>query len=208
MSIRRRCGSSSTTSILPIVWPLSEGLVRGVCRYLNGKAYPLRFVDSQYDIAAVRARDVARDRETESVAALLGGKQRLENARHNFSGDRSSRIDYVDSDGPISVHLSVELHQINSMTCIDCVQHQVQERLMHLSCIELPLKIAVDRHIDRYAFIGCVRARDRRDIVQRVGEVCPRDLHGTRTRVNQEVGGEPLESHGFFRRYREHFFAF
>src|ERR1039458_8516636 len=80
MSIRRKCGSSSTMSILPIVWPLSQRLAREVCRYLNGKAYPPRFVESQHDIAAMRARDVARDRETESVAALLGSKQWLENA--------------------------------------------------------------------------------------------------------------------------------
>src|ERR1039458_8877720 len=197
MSIRRKCGSSSTMSILPIVWPLSQRLAREVCRYLNGKAYPPRFVESQHDIAAMRARDVARDRETESVAALLGSKQWLENARHNFSGDGSSRIDYVDSDGAVSVHLRVELHQIPSMTCVDCVQHQVQERLMHLVCIELSLKVAGDGHIDHYSFVGRMRARDGSDVVQCVGEVCPRDLHGTRTRVNQEVGGKPFQPHGF-----------
>src|SRR5208283_3489703 len=108
MSIRRKCGSSSTTSILPILWPLSERLAREVCRYLDGKAYPPRFVDSQCDIAAVSERDIASDRETESVAALFRSKQWLENARHNFSGNRSSRVNHVDSDGAMPVHLSIE----------------------------------------------------------------------------------------------------
>ena len=66
-------------------------------RYLNRKTYPTRFVDSQYDIAVVRACDIARDREPKSVTALLGSKQRLENARHNAVGDRSLRINYVDT---------------------------------------------------------------------------------------------------------------
>ena len=73
----------------------------------------------------MRSCDIARDRETESVAALLGSKQWLENARHNFSGDRSSRINYVDSDRAISVRLSVEFHQVAAIACIDRVQHEV-----------------------------------------------------------------------------------
>src|SRR5208282_6341210 len=126
MRIRRKCGSSSATSIFPIICSLPERLAPGVCRYLNGKAYPPRFVDSQRDIAVVCACDIARDREAESVAALLGSEQWLENARHSFSRDRSSRIDDVDADRAVSVHLRVEFHQVAAIACIDCVQHQVQ----------------------------------------------------------------------------------
>ena len=93
--------------------------------YFNRKAYSPRLVDSQYDIAAVRACDIARDRESKSVAAPLGSKQRLENARHDVVGDRSLRINYVDSYPAVSVFLGIEFHQVTLMACIDCVQHQV-----------------------------------------------------------------------------------
>src|SRR5277367_420377 len=207
MRIRRKCGSSSATSILPIVRPLAERLAVGVRRYFNRKTNSPRFIDSQQDIAVVRTYDIARDRETEPVAALLGSKQRLEDAGHNLGGDRSLWINYVDSYLAVTVLLSVEFHQVTLMACIDCVQHQVQERLMHLGRIEISLEAAVDGDVDRYAFIGRMRARDGCDVVQSVGKICPRDLHWAWTGVDQEVCSEPFETHGFFRRDREHFFS-
>ncbi len=79
---------------------------------------------------------------------------------------------------------------------------------MHLVGVELALKSAVDSYVDRYAFVGCMRARDGGDVIQRVGEVNPRDLHRPRTRIDQEVGGKAFETLGFFRGDREHFFTF
>src|ERR1700735_128299 len=207
MRIRRKCGSSSATSTFPIVRHLAERLAPGVRRYLNRKTYPLRFIDSQYDIAAVRARDIACYRESKSVAALLGSKQRLENARHDFDRDRTLWINYVDSYVAVSVFLGIEFHQVTPFACIDCVQHQVQERLMHLGRIEISLEATVDGDVDSYAFVGRVRACDGCDVVQCVGEIYTRDLHWARTGVDQEVCSEPFETHGLFRRNREHFFA-
>src|SRR5579862_4679890 len=208
MSIRRKCGSSSAINIFPIIFPLSESLAPGARRYLDGKADPLRFVDSQYDIAAVCSRDVASDRKTKSVAALLGGKQWFENARHDIGRNRSGWIDHVDSDRALSVRLGVESHQVAAVACIDRVENQVQKRLMHLGRIEISLKTAVGGHIDRYAFIGRVCAGDCSDVVQRVGDVNRSDLHRARTRVDEEVGSQPLETLGFLRCDRKHFLSF
>src|SRR6202030_1798643 len=155
MSIRRKCGSSSTISIFPMTIPVRKIVC---CRYFEGKAHLLRFVDSQYDIAAVGARDISRDRQTESVAALLGGEQRLENVLYSFGRDRSGRIDHVDSDPAVAVRLSVEFHQVAAMACVDRIEHQVKQRLMHLVRVEFALETVVHRDIDRYAFIGRMRA--------------------------------------------------
>jgi hypothetical protein len=38
------------------------------------KAYQLRLVDPQYDVAAMRADDIAGDGETQPVSSLFGGK--------------------------------------------------------------------------------------------------------------------------------------
>ena len=74
--------------------------------YLNRKAHSARFIDSQQDIATVGADDIAGDRETESVAALLGGEQGLENTVHSFGGDGTLWINYIDSYPAVSVFLS------------------------------------------------------------------------------------------------------
>src|SRR5271165_35331 len=79
---------------------------------------------------------------------------------------------------------------------------------MHLGCIKLAIKVAVDGDIDRYPSTGRMRASDGCDVVQRVGEAYARDLYCAGTRVDQEIGGETLETRGFLRRDREHFLSF
>src|SRR5271163_4572527 len=112
MRIRLKCGSSSAMSIFPIVSPLAERLAPGVRWYLNRKAHSARFIDSQQDIAPVGADDITGDRETESVTALLGSEQRLENTGHSFRGDGTLWINYVDSYPAVSVFLSNQLYHI------------------------------------------------------------------------------------------------
>src|SRR3984957_18962731 len=191
-----------------MIRPLPVRVARAVCGYLDGEAHPSRFVDSQYDIRAMRACDIARDREPEPAAALLGGKQRLKDAWHNFRRYRSGWIDHVDSDRSISVGLSVEFYLVAAMACVDRIQHQVQQRLMHLVRVEFSFETAVYRDVDRYAFVGRMCASDGGDVVKSVGDVNRGDLHRARPCVDQEVGGQPLQTLGFFRGDREHLFPF
>ena len=57
------------------------------------------------------------------------------------------------------------------MACVDRVEYQVEQRLMHLVRVEFTLEAAVHRDIDRHSFIGRMGARDGSDVVQRVGEL-------------------------------------
>ena len=68
------------------------------------------------------ADDIASDRETESVAALLGSEQGLENAGHSFGRDRTLWINYIDSYPAVSVLLRNQLYHIAPIAGIDCVQ--------------------------------------------------------------------------------------
>src|SRR5271156_2122141 len=204
MRIRLKCGSSSAMSIFPIVSPLAERLAPGVRWYLDRKAHYARFIDSQQDIASMGSDDIAGYRETESVAALLGSEQGLENTGHSFGGNGTLWINYVDSYPAVSDLLSDQLSHIAPTAGIDCVQQQVEKRLMHLGRVEISLEARVRSHVDRHSFIGSMSASDRSDVVQGVGEVHPRELHRERTCINQKIGGQPFETHSFFRRDREH----
>lgn len=88
------------------------------------------------------ADDIASDRETESVAALLGSEQGLENTGHSFGGDRTLWINYIDSYLAVSVFLSNQLYYVAPIAGIDRVQQQVEERLMHLGRVELSSRLA------------------------------------------------------------------
>src|SRR5208282_5816570 len=105
--IRRRCGSSSTINILPIAY----FLVVRTNRKFDRKTHAAGLVTAEPDFASVRSHNTARDRESEPVAALLGGKQRLENsidafwrdsaqpsvrggaAQRNLGGRRNARVE-------------------------------------------------------------------------------------------------------------------
>src|SRR5580658_1433876 len=74
--IRRRCGSSSTMRIFPIV----HFLKARAGRKFDRKTHSARLVASEYDLAPVGSDDIASDRESEPVTSLLGSKQGFENS--------------------------------------------------------------------------------------------------------------------------------
>src|SRR5579872_2898684 len=151
--IRRKCGSSSTMSIFPIASFLN---VRAP-RKFDRKTHSAGRIASEHDLAAVGSNDIACDREPETITSLLGGKQRFENSIDALLRYRTGRIDYINPDRPrVAVLLGVQMDSVSPPACVDCVNQQIQKRLLNLGWIKVGLKILLRFDIDRHTFACCV----------------------------------------------------
>src|ERR1700688_135505 len=100
-------------------------------RNLHRKAHPSGFVGAEYDVAAMRSGNVARDREPKSASSRLAGKQGLENARDCLVRDWTGGVAYLDLYRTVAARFGCESDQAATAARVDRVPHQIPKRLLN-----------------------------------------------------------------------------